>query len=101
MKQKLIAMLSRTRNSAHLIRALVGAYVAYSCGRVTVAYFTTVRWVLRNVKKLFIICKDTKFQSNSQLNLFCPDASYVVYHLQRYKISKQFTTRWSSNWLLL
>ena len=40
MKQKLIAMLSRTRNSAHLIRALVGAYVAYSCGRVTVAYFT-------------------------------------------------------------
>ena len=41
MKQKLIAMLSRTRNSAHLIRALVGAYVAYSCGRVTVAYFTT------------------------------------------------------------
>ena len=41
MKQKLIAMLSRTRNSAHLIRALVGAYVAYTCGRVTVAYFTT------------------------------------------------------------
>ena len=68
--------------------------------------------------QLFIICKDTKFQSNSQqgqfitlTNVGCLSSAkiqnfkaihnywwlpswnpLVVYHLQRYKISKQFTT---------
>ncbi|MCQ2050015.1 MAG: hypothetical protein MJZ22_03305, partial [Candidatus Saccharibacteria bacterium] len=67
---------------------------------------------------LFIICKDTKFQSNSQRECLALPFAYcclssakiqnfkaihnsgeygsnfhrVVYHLQRYKISKQFTT---------
>ena len=41
MKERLIGILNRTRNSAHFIRAIVGAYVAYSCGKVAAGYFTT------------------------------------------------------------
>ena len=41
MKERLIGILNRTRNSAHVIRAIVGGYVAYTCGSVTAAYFTT------------------------------------------------------------
>jgi len=41
MKEKLIDILKRTKFSAHIIRAIVGAYVAYTCGKVAVAYFTS------------------------------------------------------------
>lgn len=41
MKEKLIGIFNRTRSSAHVIRAIVGLYVAYTCGRVTIDYFRT------------------------------------------------------------
>ena len=41
MKEKLIGIFNRTRYSAHIIRAIVGLYVAYTCGKVTVDYFRT------------------------------------------------------------
>ena len=41
MKEKIINMLNRTRNSAHFIRAIVGVYVAWTCGKVSVDYFKT------------------------------------------------------------
>ena len=41
MKEKLIRNLSATKSSAHIIRALVGGYVVYTCGSVVVSYFKT------------------------------------------------------------
>ena len=41
---------------------------------------------------LFILCKNTKFQSNSQHISGKTSEFSVVYPLQKYKISKQFTT---------
>ncbi len=41
MKEKLINMLNGTRNTAHVLRTIVGAYVVYICGKVAVDYFRT------------------------------------------------------------
>ena len=41
MKEKIISMLNRTRNTAHVLRVIVGAYVVYICGKVAVDYFRT------------------------------------------------------------
>ena len=41
MKEKLINMLKGTKNGAHFIRAIVGGYVVFTCGKVAVSYFTT------------------------------------------------------------
>ena len=54
--------------------------------------FTTLVKSNRNNSLLFILCKNTKFQSNSQRVLLSCLFCYVVYPLQKYKISKQFTT---------